>query len=141
MNPNQLSCTASLSGWIEGETWTRWRCAGEGQVRFWLRPVRESLGLLLCAVPVRTACELRAAQTRLAPGRHIELVAEPVAADKSDGPRDEALSRVVFLAVESSVTALDLTGLLPVASTTSAVHGHRITGKMAAAGEHEEDAP
>lgn len=143
------ACTASLAGWIEGETWTRWRVAGEGQVRFWLRPVRESLGLLLCAVPVRTASDLRTASELLAPKRYVELVADPVAADKTDTARDEVLSRVIFLAVEASVGGFPL--VIPAAPAPAPAaeisactehlgtpHAQRASGKMAAAGEHEE---
>lgn len=138
------SCTASLTGWIEGEPWTRWRQADCGQVRFWLRPIHAGAGLLLCAVPVRGARDLRAATEAIVPGRSVELMATPTACDKSEGARDEALCRVVFLAREAAVAGFPLViraepEPAPVLEPLAHPHAPRAVGKAAAAGEHQEE--
>lgn len=140
------ACTASLSGWIEGDTWTRWKQAGEGQVRFWLRPLHASAGLLLCAVPVRGARDLREAEEMLLAGRHVELCAAPVALSGNVTPRaEEQAAGVVFLAHEGTVGGFPLrisapATPAPAGEPIGCPHQARITGKLAAAGEHTEDA-
>lgn len=144
------SCSAHLAGWIVGDTWTRWRVNGCGQVRFWLRPTTGPVGCgsLLCAVPVRSARELRAACDTLAEGMFVEIAAELHGMLPADAVRDESRAGVCFVARELSVAGLPFLILQdrkedepearpePLASH----HVHRIGGKMAAAGEREEAA-
>ena len=140
------ACTAALSGWIEGDTWTRWKQAGEGQVRFWLRPLHASAGLLLCAVPVRGAKDLREAEEMLVAGRHAELVAAPVSLlPAATHQADEQAAGVVFLAREGStvggfplrISEREAPAVKP--EPLAGPHAVRAVGKAAAAGEHEGD--
>lgn len=127
-------------GSIEGGTWTRWRIAGEGQVRFWLRPLRPGAGLLLCAVPVRTARDLREAEEMLLPGRHAELVACPVALASTTAPRsEEQAAGVVFVALTCNIGGFPL--LMAAASPPEPLagpHQTRAVGKLAAAGDTQD---
>ena len=137
------ACSATLSGWIEGDTWTRWRIAGEGQVRFWVRPLGEAAGLLLCAVPVHTAADLREAADMLAPGRHVEIQAVPVPVQTGTLRQgDEAGACIVFLARELTSAGFPLKisarrQPAPQAEPLAMPHAPRIAGKMAAAGDTE----
>ena len=141
---SSISCTATLSGWIEGDTWTRWKQADAGQVRFWLRPLHAGAGMLLCAVPIRCAKDLREAEQMLVPGRPVELVASPVALlANATAHADEQAAGVVFLAREGNVGGFPLRISEAPAQASApeplgGPHATRAVGKAAAAGEHEE---
>jgi len=125
-------CVAVVS---QQPSWTRYKPGGRGQVRFWLAVSRAIAGMgvdiFLCAIEPRTEQEIRHYEEQLRPARRVTLTAE---ARTVDVQPNEKSPGVIFVAEECAFDGAQVQPVHP-------HKRHRLTGKMAAAGEHMEDEP
>jgi hypothetical protein len=141
MNPANI---VHLEGTIRedrwnGANWSRHRVDGHVQIRFWLGVSRELAGegfdVLLCAIEPRNGQELLRLERELTVGRQVRLTAVAHSLQPQDNP-DEKTPGVVFIAEECG---LDGEATHNAHRVGYAQRKHHARGKMAAAGDVEEE--
>lgn len=127
-----------LEGTLHGPCWTRWKCRGRGQVRFWLAVSRELAGdgydLVLCAIEPKTGAEVFHLERELRDGRTCALQAHVRSLVDKDRPLQHQEDRSVVIFVAESC-GLDGQSEANSHRLGAPQRRRRLQGKMAAAND------